>query len=121
FFPFWLSVGVAFQGVIILIRSLRVPAPPGREVPFVEPEAWRPLLVAFLPMVAVIAAINYLGIYIGGALYLAGYMIFVGRHHWTSVILISILLPLGLFLIFERWFLLPMPKGLILEHLLFGR
>jgi len=121
FFPFWLSLVVALQGVIVLVRSLRVPAPPGREAAFVEREAWKPLLIAFLPMVAVIAAMNYLGIYIGGALYLAGYMIFVGRHHWTTVILVSVLLPLALFFLFERWFLLPMPKGLILEYLLFGR
>jgi len=121
FFPFWLSLGVAFQGTIILVRSLRVPAPPGREAPFIDREAWKPLLIAFLPMVAVILALGYLGIYIGGALYLAGYMILVGRHHWVTVVLVSILLPLGLFFVFERWFLLPLPKGLILEYLLFGR
>lgn len=121
FFPFWLTVVIAIQAVIILVRSLRAPAPPGRDVPFVELEAWRPLLVVFLPMVAVIAFIRYLGIYIGGALYLAGYMIFVGRQHWTTVALVSVLLPLALFFIFERWFLLPMPKGFLLEYLLYGR
>jgi len=121
FFPFWLSVGVAIQGAIILVRSLRVPAPPGREAPFIDRGAWPPLLIAFLPMVAVILALGYLGIYLGGALYLAGYMIFVGRHHWTTVILVSVLLPLALFFIFERWFLMPMPKGLLLEYLLYRR
>lgn len=121
FFPFWLSVGVAIQGALILVRSLRVPAPSGRAAPFVERRSFKPLLIAFLPMAAVIAAINYLGLYLGGALYLAGYMIFVGRNHWSTVVLVTILLPLALFFIFERWFLLPMPKGLLLEYLLFGR
>jgi len=121
FFPFWLALGVAFQAVLLVVRSLRVPAPSGRAAPFVPREAFRPLLIAFLPMVAVIAALNYLGIYLGGALYLAGYMIFVGRHHWSTVVLVTILLPLALFFIFERWFLLPMPKGLLLEYLLYGR
>jgi hypothetical protein len=122
FFPFWLAVGVAFQAAIVLIRSLRVPAPPlGRAAPFVEGEAFKPLLIVFLPMVAVIGALHYLGLYIGAALYLAGYMIFVGRHHWSTVALVSILLPLALFFIFERWFLMPLPKGLLLEYLLFER
>lgn len=122
FFPFWLAVGVAFQAIVVLVRSLRVPAPPpGRAAPFIQREAFRPLLIAFLPMVAVIGALNYLGLYIGGALYLAGYMIFVGRHHWSTVGLVTILLPLALFFIFERWFLLPMPKGILLEYLLYGR
>ena len=121
FFPFWLAVGVAIQGFIVLVRSLRVPAPSGRAAPCIDRSAFKPLLIALLPMVAVLAALNYLGLYLGGALYLAGYMIFVGRHHWSTVVLVTILLPLALFFIFERWFLLPMPKGLLLEYLLYGR
>jgi putative tricarboxylic transport membrane protein len=121
FFPFWLVVGVVFQMALILVRSLRVPVPPGRAAPFIERESVRPLLIVFLPMVAVISMLRYLGIYIGGGLYLAGYMIFVGRQRWVTVLLVSILLPVALFFIFERWFLLPMPKGTLLEYLLYGR
>jgi hypothetical protein len=121
FFPFWLVVGVLFHAALILVRSLRVPVPPGRAAPFIERESVRPLLIVFLPMVAVISVIRYFGLYLGGALYLAGYMIFVGRQRWVTVLLVSVLLPLALFFIFERWFLLPMPKGTLLEYLLYGR
>lgn len=121
FFPFWLVVGVVFHAALILVQSLRAPAPPGRAAPFIEPESLRPLLIVFLPMVAVISLIGYLGIYIGGGLYLAGYMTFVGRQRWVAVALVSVLVPVVLFFIFERWFLLPMPKGTLLEYLLYGR
>ena len=121
FFPFWLTVGVALHAVLILVRSVRAPAPPGRAAPFIPSGAWRPLLVVFLPMVAVIGLLRYLGIYLGGALYLAGYMIFVGRQRWITVAFVSIVLPVALFYIFERWFLLPLPKGILLEYLLYGR
>lgn len=121
FFPFWLTVGVAFHALLILVRSVRAPAPPGRAAPFIPTKAWRPLLVVFLPMAAVIGLLRYLGIYLGGALYLGGYMIFVGRERWITVLLVSVLLPLALFFIFERWFLLPLPKGMLLEYLLYGR
>lgn len=120
FFPFWLAVGVFICAALVLVKSLRG-ANPGRDEPFIPRRAWRPLLIAFLPMIVVIAVIGYLGIYLGGALYLAGYMWFVGRHRWSAVVLVSVLVPLVLFLIFERWFLLPMPKGSILEYLLYGR
>ena len=121
FFPFWLSIGVAISALVIVAKSVRVPATPGRDTPFIRTPAWKPLLIVFLPMVAVIAALRYLGIYIGGALYLAGYMTFVGRHRWVSIILVSVLVPLALFFIFERWFILPMPKGRLLEYLLYER
>jgi len=126
FFPFWLATGVTACAVLIFAKSLRAARAggsggAGRVEPFIPPGAWRPLLIAFLPMVAVIALISYLGLYLGGALYLAGYMRWVGRYRWSRIALVSTLIPLGLFLIFERWFLLPMPKGVFLEYLLYGR
>ncbi|MDR7481895.1 MAG: tripartite tricarboxylate transporter TctB family protein [Armatimonadota bacterium] len=119
FFPFWLAVGVTASAVAVLVKTWRA----GRRgaAPFIPAGAWKPLLIVFLPMVAVVALIHYLGIYLGGAVYLAGYMRLVGRHRWAQVAAVSVALPLVLFLIFERWFLMPMPKGVALEWLLYGR
>jgi len=124
FFPFWLAAGVMLFALLILARALRAgrAGASGSVVkPFIAATARRPLLIAFLPMVAVVAVIGYLGLYLGGGLYLAGYMRWVGRDRWPRIVLVGVLVPLGLFLIFERWFLLPMPKGVILEYLLYGR
>ncbi|MDR7521186.1 MAG: tripartite tricarboxylate transporter TctB family protein [Armatimonadota bacterium] len=119
FFPTVLAIGLAFNAILILLKSLQ--AAPGGDRPFLPPGAWKPLVAAFLPMVAVVALIDYLGLYLGGALYLAGYTLFVGRHRPVTIVLVSVLIPLGLFLIFERWFLLLLPKGVILEYLLYRR
>lgn len=119
FFPFWLAVGVTACAVAVLVRTWR--AGRRRGAPFIPAGAWKPLLIVFLPMMAVVALINYLGIYLGGAVYLAGYMRLVGRHRWLQVAAVSAAVPLVLFLIFERWFLMPMPKGVALEWLLYGR
>ena len=37
------------------------------------------------------------------------------------IVAVSVLVPLTLFFIFERWFLLPLPMGVILEYFLYGR
>ncbi len=122
FFPFWLAVGVTICAVILVLQSVRPSAAASSGLSaFIPARAWKPLLIVFLPMVAVVALLDYLGIYIGGALYLAGYTWLVGRHRWVTVVLVSVLVPLGLFFIFEKWFLLPMPKGSILEYLLYER
>ena len=52
-----------------------------------------------------------LGLYVAAALYLAFYMRWVGRHHWLTVIGLSVVVPVVAFVIFEQWFLVPMPKG----------
>ena len=120
FFPFWLAVGVGICGAVLVIKSLRS-NPAKSSEPFIPPGAWKPLAVVVLPIVAIVGLIDYLGIYIGGALYLGGYMWLVGRHRWAMIIPVSILVPLVLFFVFERWFLLPMPGGIILEYLLYKR
>src|SRR3989337_553708 len=102
-------------------RGRRPPATPEGAAPFIPAGAWKSLLAVFLPMVAILAAISYLGIYLGGAVYLAGYMWLVGRHRWQLIVAVSALVPLTLFFIFERWFLLPLPMGVILEYFLYGR
>ena len=121
FFPFWLAVGVAVCALVLLVQSLRAPLTEEGRAPFIPSGAWRPLLAVFLPMAAVVALVDYLGIYIGGGIYLAGYTWLVGRHRWHTILPVSVLVPLVLFLVFERWFLLPLPKGIILEYLLYGR
>ena len=38
-------------------------------------------------------------------------MRWVGHHAWLTTALLSLGIPLATFIIFERWFLVPMPKG----------
>lgn len=123
FFPFYLAVGVAICAAVLVVQSLRAkPANPEKSSEsFIPAGAWKPLLVVILPIVAIIGLIDYLGIYIGGALYLGGYMWLVGRHRWALIVPVSVLIPVALFFLFERWFLLPMPSGSILEYILYKR
>ncbi len=54
---------------------------------------------------------HFIGLYLAAALYLAFYMRWVGRHPWSLVLSLAIGIPLVTFLVFEKWFLVPMPKG----------
>jgi hypothetical protein len=38
-------------------------------------------------------------------------MRWIGRHPWWQVVTLAVGIPLVTFIIFERWFLVPMPKG----------
>ncbi len=51
------------------------------------------------------------------ALYLAFYMRRVGQHRWPLVLAVSLGVPLGSYFLFDKWFLIPMPKGLWGERL----
>jgi uncharacterized membrane protein len=68
-----------------------------------------------LPAVAFVGLMRLVGLYVASALYMGFYMRWVGRHSWVKVIAIALGIAIGSFLIFEKWFLVPMPKG-PLEH-----
>ena len=113
FFPFWLAVLLVLCSVSILLQAWR------RQTtrPFVHREKLAPVLKVVLPMAVFITVTDPpgppdgLGLYVAAALYIATYMRWVGRHGWTSVAAVAVVVPVVAFLIFERWFLVPMPKG----------
>ena len=51
------------------------------------------------------------GLYVASAIYVAFYMRWIGRHRWPATIAMAVGLSVVTFLVFEEWFLVPMPKG----------
>jgi putative tricarboxylic transport membrane protein len=107
FFPFWLAVILVATSALILVQTLREHA---RE-PFVTRRQLVPVLQVLLPATAAVLLMQFVGLYVAAALYLAFYMRLVGRHTWFVVVALALLVPLVTFLVFETWFLVPMPKG----------
>jgi hypothetical protein len=70
-----------------------------------------PVAKVLLPAAAMVLLTHFLGLYVAGALYLGAYMRWIGRHSWSLTVALSVAIPIVTFLIFEVWFLVPMPKG----------
>jgi putative tricarboxylic transport membrane protein len=75
------------------------------------------VLAVFWPMLVYVALIFPLGIYIASALLIAYFMWRYGKYRAAITLPVSVGVPLLFFLVFERWFLVPLPKGPV-EHLL---
>jgi hypothetical protein len=113
FFPFWLAALLTATAALLFVRAWRsAPGPP-----LVTRERLRPVLTVLGPLVAFVVLIDPpgpwpgLGLYTASGLYLAFSMRWVGGHRWTTVLLVALAVPVLAFLVFERWFLVPMPKG----------
>ena len=107
FFPFWLALLMLAACALILVQSARRKSSP----PFVTWERLSPVLKVLWPAAAAVVLIQFVGLYVASALYMAFYMRLVGRHRWLVVITLAVLIPIATFLVFETWFLVPMPKG----------
>jgi hypothetical protein len=75
------------------------------------------VLKVALPATAMVALIELVGLYPAAALYLGFYMRWIGKHHWLLVFAVSLVTPLISYIVFDKWFLIPMPKGLWGEYL----
>ncbi len=107
FFPFWLGLIMIVSCCAIGVQAWR--RGPGKT--FVTRQQLLPVLTVLWPAVAMVAVMQVIGLYVAAALYLAFYMRWVGRHSWLAVIGVAVAVPLVTFFIFEKWFLVPMPKG----------
>lgn len=107
FVPFWLAVVMVGCCLASLVRAAR--RAPDRV--FVRRQELGRVLAVLLPAAAMLALTPFAGIYVAGALYMALYMRWAGRYAWAVSILLPLAFTLAVFLVFERWFLVPLPKG----------
>jgi putative tricarboxylic transport membrane protein len=107
FFVFYLGVALLLASMVIVGGAVRR----ARAGHFATREQIRSVAVVFFPAVGMIVLTLLLGLYVSGALYLAAYMRWIGRHRWVTTVLVAVAIPVVTFLIFEVWFLVPLPKG----------
>ncbi len=108
FFVFYLGAALLASAAVVVAGAIRR----SRDTaPFVRPGQLRSVATVFFPAVAMVILTHVVGLYVSGALYLATYMRWIGRHRWVTIVLVAVGIPVAAFLVFEVWFLVPLPKG----------
>jgi len=115
YFPFYIgSLLLLSSGWILVSQLMRWSR--DRAV-FAEAPQLVLVLAVLWPMCVYVALIFPLGIYLPSAVLIGYFMKRYGGYRWPAIIAVSIAVPLVFFAVFERWFLVPLPKGSI-ERLL---
>jgi hypothetical protein len=107
FFPFWIGLIVVLASVRNFWRAMAIA--PARL--FAEWSQIAQVRKVVIPMIVYVAAVPWLGIYVSSALLIAGFMRWLGRYGWLLTLAVAILLPVAIYITFENWFLVPLPKG----------
>jgi len=108
FFPFYIGLAIAISGAINLWNAIRPDAPGGI---FSEWSQLRQVMFVVIPATIYAVAVGYIGIYVSSALFIGWFMRWLGRYGWLTVAGVAIGMPLLAYLVFERWFLVALPKG----------
>jgi putative tricarboxylic transport membrane protein len=80
-------------------------------VPFVTRAQLGPVLKVLWPATALVVAMQLVGLYVASGFYIVLYMRWIGRHGWLPTLALGVGIPVVTFVVFEKWFLVPMPKG----------
>jgi putative tricarboxylic transport membrane protein len=114
FFPFYVGLLILISSAINLIRIF---AEPSDRRLFADWGQLAKVMSVLVPTAIYVALIPWIGIYVASILLIAFFMKWLGRYDWPLVAAVSLGVPLAVFLIFEKWFLLPLPKGPIEGYL----
>jgi hypothetical protein len=114
FFPFYVALTILGASIVNLIQI--VAAGPSRQL-FAEWGQLAQVLWVLVPTAIYVAIIPSIGIYVASALLIGFFMKWLGRYGWGQVLFIAITVPVVTFAVFEKWFMVPLPKGPIEEML----
>jgi putative tricarboxylic transport membrane protein len=114
FFPFYVGLLILISSAVNLIRIF---AEPSDRRLFADWGQLAKVMSVLVPTAIYVALIPWIGIYVASIALIAFFMKWLGRYDWPLVAAVSLGVPLAVFLIFEKWFLLPLPKGPIEAYL----
>jgi len=109
YFPFYVGLILCAASAWTLLRAAF--SNHAAAAVFVSHKKLRLVLSVFVPSLIYVLAIYFIGIYVASALFIGAFMYWHGRFPWIKIIPVSMIVPLSMFLMFEIWFMVPLPKG----------
>ena len=111
YFPFYIGCLMLLGAVWVMVQTLMAWRQDGGREVFSRADEFRHMLMMLLPTVLFVGAIVVLGIYLAALLFVAAFMVWQGRYSVLKSTVVGLAVSGGLFLLFEIWFLMPLPKG----------
>lgn len=111
YFPFYIGVILLIGGGGVLFQSLTARKTDTRT--FVDSVQLRRVLTVLVPTGVYIGVIMLLGLYLASAIFIALFMIFMGKYAPARSVGLGIAVSVLFFMMFEVWFKVPLYKGLL--------
>ncbi len=110
YFPFYISLIILLSSTITLYQAVIVNKKKKTES-FVDSEPLKQIMAVLLPAIVFVLGVQLIGIYVSSALYIAIFMVWLGKYPIWKAIAVSVGVSVALYLMFEFWFQVPLPHG----------
>jgi hypothetical protein len=109
YFPFYIGVIIAVSSAGILHQALL--GKHRKTEIFVDTEQLKRVLSVLIPAAVYVLGVAFLGLYIASAIYIALFMIVLGKYSWVKSVIAAVVFNTLFFCLFEVWFKVPLYKG----------
>ncbi|MDP2817998.1 MAG: tripartite tricarboxylate transporter TctB family protein [Polaromonas sp.] len=109
YFPFYIGIVLSISGAGIIYQAL-LGKNRNTEI-FVDSEQLKRVLSVFLPALVYVLAVQFVGLYVASAIYIALFMIILGKFSPIKSVIAALIVNTLFFFMFEVWFRVPLFKG----------
>jgi len=109
YFPFYIGLIVCISALGIIYQSLA--ASTRDDDVFVDREQMGRVLSVLVPAAVYVLCIWFLGLYIASAVYIALFMVILGKYSPLKSGVLAVIVIAVFFMMFEVWFKVPLYKG----------
>jgi len=109
YFPLYIALILGAACAVNLVLALRMKPRANRT--FVQVGQLKLVLAVLVPAAVFVGVISWTGLYLAAVLFVAFFMHRLGNYPWWKAAAASVATGVVLFLVFEVWFLVPLPKG----------
>ena len=110
YFPFYIGLITAISGLGVLYQAL-LGKNRNTEI-FVDGEQFKRVMSVLVPAAVYVLAIQVIGIYVASAIYIALFMVILGKYSWVRSVIVALAVAILFFCLFEVWFKVPLFKGM---------
>src|SRR5262245_26606563 len=115
YFPFYIGLLICIASLVNFVRALALKGE--KDKPFVQVGQLKLVLTVLVPTAIYAALVTWIGIYAASVLFIAFFMRWLGKYPWWKVATVSVGTVVVFYVVFEIWFKVPLPKGIV-ERLL---
>jgi hypothetical protein len=111
--PFWISTAMLLSSVATLIRAWKGITPPSKsEEPFMDSFTAKIITTTVVALALLLIGTHFVGLYISLLAFLFFYLKIIGRHSLLTSTVLTVAVPVVVFVFFEYLLVIPLPKGI---------
>lgn len=109
YFPFIIGTLIVIASAGMLFEALL--SKKKKTEAFVDTVQLKRVLSVLVPALVYVLAVAFLGLYVASAVYIALFMVILGKYSWFKSVIIGLAVNTLFFFMFEVWFKVPLFKG----------